>query len=149
VVLNGENVQAAGIIRAATNGPAPGRPRRGHGETVATKRQVERKLRELIQRMDGADDHVRGSLADALPDAKIVELTVVDLPATYWTTLTDGRMHDLHVGPADKADIRVRLGSDHLVDLVDGKASLFSSFLAGSIKIDASVWDLLRLRGLA
>ncbi len=116
---------------------------------MATKRQVERKLRELIQRMDGADAHVRGSLADALPDAKIIELTVADLPATYWAKLSDGRMHDLHVGPADKADIRVRLGSDHLVDLVDGKASLFSSFLTGSIKIDASVWDLLRLRGLA
>ena len=116
---------------------------------VATRREVERKLRELIQRMDGAGDGVRGSLADALPDAKVIELTVTDLPGTYWTELASGRMHELHDGPVERADIRIRVQSDHLIELVDGRSSLLGSFLSGTVKIDASLGDLLRLRGLA
>ena len=116
---------------------------------VATRRDVERKLRELIQRMDGAGDGVRGSLSDALPDAKVIELTVTDLPGTYWTQLESGRMHELHEGPAERADIRIQVQSDHLIDLVDGRSSLLGSFLSGNVKIDASLGDLIRLRGLA
>ena len=116
---------------------------------VATRREVERKLRELIQRMDGAGDGVRGSLADALPDAKVIELTVTDLPGTYWTQLVSGSMHELHEGPAERADIRIQVQSDHLIELVEGRSSLLSSFLSGNVKIDASLGDLLRLRGLA
>lgn len=99
--------------------------------------------------MDGADDHVRGSLADALPDGKIIQVTVPDLPGTYWTELASGTMHDLHEGPAERADIRIEVQSDHLIELVDGRSSLLGSFLSGAVKIDASLGDLLRLRGLA
>lgn len=99
--------------------------------------------------MDGADDGVRGSLADALPDGKVIELTVPDLPGTYWTRLASGTMHELMEGPAERADIRIQVQSDHLIELVDGRSSLLGSFLAGTVKIDASLGDLLRLRGLA
>jgi hypothetical protein len=58
-------------------------------------------------------------------------------------------MHGLHRGAPGQADIRVRVASDHLVDLVDGKKSLFSSYLGGQVKIEASLSDLLRLRKLA
>ena len=77
-------------------------PRRERGELpgynprrVATKRQVERKLRELIERMDENSGEAKQSLAQTLPDARIIELFVPDLPATYWTELSDGRMHRL------------------------------------------------------
>jgi hypothetical protein len=33
--------------------------------------------------------------------------------------------------------------------LIDGKRSLFSSYLAGRVKVEASIGDLLRLRRLA
>jgi hypothetical protein len=116
---------------------------------VATKRQVEAKLRDLIERLDGADHGVQSSLSDALPDPRIVELTVTDLGAVYWTELSSGRLSALHAGAPEDADIRVRLTSDRLVELVDGQRSLFSSFIAGQIKIEASFGDLLRLRKLA
>jgi hypothetical protein len=115
---------------------------------VATKRQVEAKLRDLIRRLDGADHGVQSSLSDALPDPRIVEVTITDLGAVYWTELSSGRMSALHSGEAEDADIRVRLTSDHLVELVDGQKSLFSSFIAGRIKIEASFGDLMRLRKL-
>jgi SCP-2 sterol transfer family len=119
------------------------------GRPVATKQQVERKLRELITRMDEADREAGRAVAEALPEPKIIEVTIPDLSATYWTELSNGKMHGLHRGAPGQADIRVRVASDHLVDLVDGKKSLFSSYLGGQVKIEASLSDLLRLRKLA
>jgi len=116
---------------------------------VATKRQVERKLRELIERLDEAGSDVHGSLADSLPDGRIIELSVPDLGACYWTEMAGGRMGPLRTGAAERADIRIRVNSDDLVEVVEGKASLFSSYLGGRVKIEASFLDLLRLRKLA
>jgi len=116
---------------------------------VATKQQVEAKLRELIRRLDAANGEVRGSLSEALPESRVIEVTVPDLRATYWTQLTGGRMSTLRKGAPEEPDIRVRVASDHLVELVDGRKSLFSSFAGGQIKIEASFSDLLRLRKLA
>jgi hypothetical protein len=116
---------------------------------VATKRQVEAKLRELIRRLDQANGDVTASLSDALPASRIIEVSVPDIDAVYWTELAGGRMSPLQRGGPDEADIRVRVGSDHLVELVDGKQSLFSSFVGGRLKIEASFSDLMRLRKLA
>jgi hypothetical protein len=130
--------RAVGIIRRARTGVC-----------VATKREVERKLRELIRRLDRSGGDVRGSLSDALPDPRVIEVAVTDLGVSYWTTLASGSMSTLHPGPAVDPEIRGRLTSDRLVDLVDGRASLFHAYLAGHVKIDASFGDLLRLRRLA
>ncbi|MGH2554760.1 MAG: SCP2 sterol-binding domain-containing protein [Actinomycetota bacterium] len=116
---------------------------------MATKRQVETKLRQLIKRLDGANQEVRGSLAESLPEARIVEVIIPDLGTSYWTELAAGRMDGLHEGSPRQAEIRVRVASDALVELVDGKKSLFSAYLAGQVKIEASFSDLLRLRKLA
>jgi predicted lipid carrier protein YhbT len=116
---------------------------------VATKRQVEAKLRELMRRLDGANQDVHASLSESLPDGRVIEVTVPDLEAAYWTELRHGRMTRLHTGAPDRADIRIRVGSDDLVALVDGRRSLFSSYVGGQVKIEASFSDLLRLRKLA
>ncbi len=116
---------------------------------MATKRQVETTLRELIRRLDAAGDGVKASLSESLPEPRVIEVTITDLDAVYWTELDAGHMTSLHTGAPEQADIRVRLSSDHLVDLVGGRRSLFSSFVAGQIKIEASFNDLMRLRKLA
>jgi hypothetical protein len=116
---------------------------------VATKREVEARLRELISRLARAEG-VQGSLAESLPDRRILAVSVPDLDAEYWTVMSAGRMDPLRTGrPEQRADIRIRVDSDHLVELVDGERSLFSSVMAGHVRIDASVSDLLRLRRLA
>jgi hypothetical protein len=116
---------------------------------LATKQEVERKLRELIKRLAESGQDVQGSLSATLPDPRIIEVVLPDLPATYWTEMVSGRMGALHRGAPDHTDIRVRVASEHLVDLVDGRRSLFSSYLSGQVKIEASLSDLLRLRKLA
>jgi hypothetical protein len=139
-----------GIIRAANRTAAtPPRPSRPSGSIVATKREVERKLRELIKRLDDADGDVRGSLAGAIPDSRIIEVIVPDLGASYWTELSGGKMGTLHAGVPPEPEIRIHVPSDVLVELVDGHRSMFSSYLSGQVKIEASFSDLLRLRKLA
>ena len=91
---------------------------------------------------------MQGSLADTLPEARVIEVVLPDVDLSYWTQMAKGRMGALHRGAPPQSDIRVRVGSDHLVDLVDGKRSLFSSYLAGQVKIEASLSDLMRLRRL-
>ena len=116
---------------------------------MATQRQVERKLRELIKRLEESGSGVRSSLAGALPESRVIEVAVSDLSVSYWTELTDGSMGPLHEGVPPHHEIRIRVSSDDLVDVVDGRSSLFSAYLAGQVKIDASLSDLLRLRKLA
>ena len=115
---------------------------------MATKREVESKLKQLISRLSDAQD-AQGALAKTLPDAKVVMVTVPDLEEDYWTVMESGRMDRLHRGSPERADIKIRVASDQLVAIVDGKASLFSAYVSGQVKIEASLSDLLRLRKLA
>jgi hypothetical protein len=109
--------------------------------------QVEEKLRELIARLDASENGAR-ALGESLPDSRVLALHVSDLGTDYWTELAGGRMGELHDGARDDADIRITAASDDLVGVIDGRGSLFSAYVAGRVRIDASFGDLLRLRKL-
>jgi hypothetical protein len=116
---------------------------------VATKRQIESKLRELIKRLDQTEEGV-SALSDVLPERRIVEVYISDLDEAYWTELADGRMGPLRQGPADEGpDVRLEVEGDDLIDIIDGRRSMFSSYVAGRMKVEASFADIMRLRRLA
>jgi predicted lipid carrier protein YhbT len=114
---------------------------------LAYKEENERHLRDLIERLGRSDDGAR-ELGRALPERRVLSLRVPDLGADYWTELEEGRLGELREGSQPHPDILVSADSDDLVDLVDGKGTLFSAYLSGRVRIDASVSDLLRLRKL-
>jgi hypothetical protein len=116
---------------------------------MATRRQIERKLTELISRLDDAGSDVHGTLGEALPEPRTIRVDVTDLGLTYWTELARGRMGELHQGEPPEAHIRIEATGDHLIEMIDGTRSLFSAYLGGQIKIEASFSDLMRLRKLA
>jgi hypothetical protein len=118
------------------------------GTTMASTRQVEAKLKELIRRLDSNDEGAE-TLSRTLPESRIIEVAVTDLGETFWTELADGHMGRLKRGDSPGGDIRVTASSDELVAMVEGKRSLFSSYLGGKVKIEASFADLMRLRKLA
>jgi hypothetical protein len=138
----------AGIIRRRHQG-ASHRATLGTGDRVATKRQVESKLRELIKKLDQTEQGVE-ALSHALPERRVIEVYVSDLEATFWTELTDGRMGALRRGESeDEPDMRLEVESDDLIDIIDGRRSMFSSYVAGRMKVEASFSDIMRLRRLA
>jgi SCP-2 sterol transfer family len=113
---------------------------------MATTRTVEKKLHQLMRRLDDAPEDARANLSRALSSPRVVEITVPDLEATYWSKLAEGRFGNLRHGPAKDPHIRVTAQSDDLVQLIDGNKGLFSAYVAGHVKIQASLSDLLSLR---
>ena len=115
---------------------------------MASKEQVEERLRALIERLGTSDEAAR-AIERSLPDPRVLELHVTDLDVRYWTELSGGRLGPLHTGTADEANIRISTSSDDLVGFVDGGTSLFSAYVAGRVRVEASFADLLKLRKLA
>jgi predicted lipid carrier protein YhbT len=112
---------------------------------LASTEEVEHKLEELIARLGPQADR---ELGRSLPDRRALVLHVGDLDADWWAELEGGRVGPIRRGAPDDADIRITADSDDLVELVDGRATLFSAYLSGRVRIEASFSDLLQLRRL-
>jgi putative sterol carrier protein len=112
---------------------------------VATKDEVERQLGLLMARLDGNEANVRS----AIPSRKVLRCLVPDLDAAWYSVVDQGHVSQpSETPPNGRADITLRVGSDDLVDLVEGRTTFLSAFASGKIKVDASIVDLLRLRSL-
>jgi hypothetical protein len=112
---------------------------------VATKAEVERQLGALMARLDGNEANVRS----AIPTRKVLRCLVTDLGAVWYSVVENGHVSQpSETQPNGRADITLRLGSDDLVELVEGRTSFLSAFTSGKVKVDASIVDLLRLRSL-
>jgi hypothetical protein len=112
---------------------------------VASKAEVEQQLGVLLARLDGNPDGVRS----AIPDRKVLRCAVPDLGASWYSVIEGGHVSPpSEAPPDDHADITLRVGSDDLVDLIEGRLSFLSAFTSGKVKVDASILDMLRLRAL-
>ena len=112
---------------------------------MATKAEVERQLGALMARLDGNEANVRS----AIPTRKVLRCLVTDLGAVWYSVVENGHVSQpSETQPNGRADITLRLGSDDLVELVEGRTSFLSAFTSGKVKVDASIVDLLRLRSL-
>lgn len=113
---------------------------------MASREAVDRTLRELVGRLDGAE------LNDAkLPsEARSIVVLVPDLDVVYRAEYTKGRIRKLRAVKADtgEADVRITVVSDELVALSEGRSSLPMALLFGRIRVDANARDLLLLRQL-
>ena len=120
--------------------------RRGtKGDALATKAEVEKQLGALMERLDANEANVRA----AIPDRKVLCCQVPDLDASWYSVVDAGRLSPPSETPPDRpTDITLRIGSDDLVELVEGRLSFVSAFASGRVKVDASIGDLLRLRNL-
>jgi SCP-2 sterol transfer family len=112
---------------------------------VASKVEVERQLGILMSRLDGNEANVRS----AIPNRKVLRCLVPDLGTAWFSVVEHGRVSQpSETPPNGPADITLRVGSDDLVDLVEGRISFLSAFTSGKVRVDASIVDLLRLRSL-
>jgi hypothetical protein len=112
---------------------------------VADKAEVERQLAALLARLDGNETGVRS----AIPGRKVIRCQVTDLDTAWFSVVQNGRVSPpSERSPDGRADITLRVRSDDLVDLVQGRVSFLSAFTSGKVRVDASLFDLLRLRRL-
>ena len=71
-----------------------------------------------------------------------------DLDTGFRARLSDGQLHDIAEGEDPKAQIKIALTSDDLVALTSGDLHFTQAWASGRVKVDASVFDLLKLRSL-
>jgi len=78
-----------------------------------------------------------------------MSVTISDLGITYATTLGVGDDPVREVGPGEPpADIRLTANSDEVVALAESPMNIARAWVAGRVKIEASMKDLFRLRRL-
>ncbi len=113
-------------------------------QVMATKRQCEAALRSLAKRLDGVDASLRKRAA---PD-RTVACRIPDLDTCFSGRLHDGALLDISNTPLDDAQIRLTVSSDDLLAVTNGELPFASAWAEGRLKIEASVLDMIRLRGM-
>lgn len=108
---------------------------------MASTDEVERILLDLITQLQDIDARYR----PMLPSRRTIEASCEDLGLTYHAYWRQGKLSDLHVGPADRPDIRIAIHSDDLVELADGRLRVRDAYVSQRLRIDASMTDLMRL----
>ena len=80
---------------------------------------------------------------------RTMSVTVSDLNVTYVTVLGSGDDPVREAAPGDPpADIRLIAASDEVVSLAASPLNIARAWVAGRVKIEASMKDLMRLRRL-
>ncbi len=111
---------------------------------MATVEECEQALRRLGSLLSSVDaDSRRKHVLD-----RSVACTVRDLNTTFRGELRDGELHDIRVGDASGAQISLKVSSDDLVALIEGRMSFPAAWATGKLRVDASITDLLKLRTL-
>jgi putative sterol carrier protein len=111
---------------------------------VASVDEVDRALRELVARLHAVDEDARSRHALE----RTVSLLVLDHGVLYTAQLVDGSVCDLTTEPRAPAQVRLEAASDDLLALSDGRLTLPSAWVAGRLRVEASLFDLVKLRTL-
>jgi hypothetical protein len=111
---------------------------------VATVAECEQAFATLAERLSGADATTRRKASfDRTLSCRLTDLDVI-----FGGRLTDGRLTDIGQRKSPDAQIRLAMSSDDLLRLVDGTLPMAGAWAGGRVKIDASVFDLLKLRSI-
>jgi hypothetical protein len=111
---------------------------------VASLRECRAAVRLLAARLASADGSVRDHAQD-----RTVSCRLTDLDVTIRGRLSGGELVDVtEAVSSERAQVRLTMSSDDLVDLAHGRLSFAHAWATGRVKLDASLRDLLRLRSL-
>lgn len=110
---------------------------------MATAEQCERALHQLADRLTASDTSRRTLSYD-----RSLTCTIRDLDIVFSGRLKDGQLLDIGRTTTKDAHVRLTMGSDDLVALVDGTLKLAPALATGRVKIEAGVLDLVRLRAM-
>lgn len=112
---------------------------------MATLEQCQQAVASLVERLADVDPDIRRkyaverTLACRVPDLEVVFLARFE---------DDGTIGEVTVADAGTAQVRVAASSDDLIALIEGRLAAPTAWATGRLKIDASMFDLLKLRAL-
>ena len=105
--------------------------------------------RTALQKLAGRLSELSPAERDQYFGNRSISVTIPDLGVTYATKLGSGDDPVREVGPDEPpADIRLTANSDEVISLAASPMNLARSWVAGRVKIEASMKDLFRLRKL-
>src|SRR6516162_10097722 len=105
--------------------------------------------RAALQKLAGRLSEMSADKREDYFGNRSVSVTIPDLGVTYATNLGAGDDPVREVGPGDPpADIRLTADSDEVVSLAQSPMNIARAWMAGRVKIEASMKDLFRLRKL-
>jgi SCP-2 sterol transfer family protein len=111
---------------------------------MASVAQCERAFAVLAERLANADPEVRRRNSfDRTISCRLTDLDVIFAGRLHGGLLTDIRQVD-----DASAQVKLAMVSDDLIKLVDNRLNLASAWTSGRVKIDARVFDLIKLRSV-
>ena len=111
---------------------------------MATIEECRTALDGLAKRLAGADSGTRRKVA---LDRKLA-CRITDLSATFVGQLHDGELTEIVREDGAKGQITLTVSSDDLVALTEGTLRFPTAWASGRLKVDANVFDLVKLRAL-
>ncbi|MDQ6650373.1 MAG: SCP2 sterol-binding domain-containing protein [Actinomycetota bacterium] len=111
---------------------------------MATLEECEAALEKLAHRLSGVDADLRRRHVLE----RTVSCKIPDLGATFSGQLRDGGLHDVEPEPLPGAQIKLTVTSDDLVAITEGRLNFATAWATGKLKVEASMLDLLKLRGM-
>ena len=109
---------------------------------MASIEQCAAAFADLAAKLGAADTATRSK---ATLD-RSVTCRLTDLDVIFAGQLRDGGLHDIRQVAQADGQIKLTMTSDDLIALTEGQLNLVSAWSSGRVKIDASVFDLLKLR---
>ena len=105
--------------------------------------------RQALQELAGRLSELNPAERDQYFGNRSISVTIPDLGVTYATNLGGGDDPVREVAPGEPpADIRLTADSDEVVSLAESPMNIARAWVAGRVKIEASMKDLFRLRRL-
>jgi alkyl sulfatase BDS1-like metallo-beta-lactamase superfamily hydrolase len=111
---------------------------------MATVAECEQAFHSLAERLAEADPETRKR--NALD--RTLTCSLPDLGVIFGGRLHDGLLTDIHQVQEPAAQVRLRMSSDDLLKVIAGELNLTSAWTAGRVKIEAKVFDLIKLRSI-
>ena len=105
--------------------------------------------REALQKLAGRLGELSPADREAYFGDRTISVTIPDLGVTYETRLGTGDEPVREVGPGEPpADMRLTANSDEVIALSQSPMNIARAWVAGRVKVEASMKDLFRLRKL-
>ncbi len=111
---------------------------------MATADECEKAFRTLADRLAASDpEHRKRHALD-----RSLSCRLPDIDTVFAARLKDGLLSDIRRVADATAEVKLTMSSDDLVALVDGDLKFASAWASGRIKIDARVFDLIKMRSI-